>query len=174
MKSFAFASTLPASFLAEMSGAALAVRYGWYFLLVALGLFFIALTGRRAARGATREVVLEKCRALVKALDGAPAAPEKKKGGIAVQARTAKLRKAAEEAMWRASRLVDERKDLVFDPIAAELDEIADLLAAGEAGTAEDAEAAVKEASERAKAVLKKAEAAMSAEKGAEEAPKKG
>ena len=79
MKSFAFASTLPASFLAEMSGAALAVRYGWYFLLVALGLFFIALTGRRAARGATREVVLEKCRALVKALDGARAAPEKKK-----------------------------------------------------------------------------------------------
>lgn len=116
-------------------GAGLAVRYGWYLAVIVSGLLLLALVKRKERKTLTPERVKQRCIILKRRLEETLSAAERSRNGFLTQARTGKLRSAAEEAMWSALRLVEERKDSVFDGVAGELDGIADLLS----GAAEDA-----------------------------------
>lgn len=169
-------SYLYRAFLSEEFGT-LAVRYLWYFLLIGLGIFFLALVRRKTSRGLTKGRVKEKCLLLRKLLEETLEAEGRKIGKSAGHkasvnpARMAKLRGAAEEAMWTASRLVDERRDLVFDGIAGSLNEIADLLAEAESAFADgsETEKSLREALRATDSVVEKIDAAMAAAKDTDE-----
>lgn len=150
------------------AGGVLVVEYLFYLLVIAGGIFFLALFKKKTSRGLTYETVRKKCEKLKNLLEETLVPQGKKKRKSAGNpARMAILRSAAEEAMWSASRLVDERKDLLFDGIADSLDKIADLLASEENAFAgeEEAEKVVKEALDATEAVLRKIEATIPAEK---------
>lgn len=73
------------------------------------------------------------------------------------QTKLMKLRSMAEESMWSAARLVEERKDLVFDGVVSNLDEIANLLA----DCADNAFAEREENEKNVRAALKKTEGVL-------------
>ena len=146
------------------SGGILAVQYLFYFLIIILGIVFLTLFRRRVSRGLTCAAVKEKCLTLKKLLEETlDSSGRKKKKSVKNPARMAILRSAAEEAMWSASRLVDERRNLLFDGITENLDQIANLFAAAEGTFAseEETEKIVREALEKTEAVLAKIDAAM-------------
>ena len=113
-------------------GIQLAIQYGWYLILIVAGILLLALVRRRAKKNLTPEAVKQNCISLQKRLEDTLKEDEKEKSGrsgMFSQTKLMKLRSMAEESMWSAARLVEERKDLVFDGVVSSLDEIANLLA---------------------------------------------
>lgn len=142
------------------NGILLAIQYGWYLLLIVAGILLLALVKRRAKRTLTPETVKQNCLSLKKRLEDTLKEEEKDKigrNGMFSQAKLMKLCSAAEEAMWSATRLVEERKDLVFDGVVGKLDEIANLLA----DCADNAFAEREESEKSVRAALQKTEAVL-------------
>lgn len=65
---------------------------------------------------------------LAKKLEETLSEDKKAKKNILNSTKILKLRSLAEDAMWNALRLVDERKDMVFESVANGLDGVANLL----------------------------------------------
>ena len=94
---------------------------------------------------------------------------DKSRNGLFNQAKVAKLRSLAEEAMWNALRLVDERKDMVFEGVANGLDAIANLLSelSDDAfADAEETERYVREALEKTQKIIGQVDDIIAARKG--------
>lgn len=150
----------------------LLIRYGWYLLIIFLGLLFLGLLKRRSRRSLTAEAVRRNCLLLKKRLEEMLSGESKGRRGSRAafgQAKLIKLRSAAEEAVWSATRMVGEGKELVFDGIAESLDELASLLS----GAAEDAfadraeiEAVLRSAAEKLNGVIRQIDAVIESRKG--------
>ena len=94
---------------------------------------------------------------------------DKSRNGLFNQAKVAKLRSLAEEAMWNALRLVDERKDMVFEGVASGLDAIANLLSelSDDAfADAEETERYVRVALEKTQKIIGQVDDIIAARKG--------
>ncbi len=150
----------------------LAIQYGWYLIVIIAGLLLLAFVRKKSKKTLTPEAVRQNCAALKKRLEDMLSEERKSKNGIFNQAKMMKLCSSAEEAMWSASRLVDERKDLVFDGVAGNLDGVANLLSEASANTfAENAETAahVREALEQVERIIVQIDEIISSRKRKEE-----
>ena len=106
----------------------LAIQYGWYFVIIVVGVLLLALVKRKAKKNLTPEAVRQRCAVLAKKLEETLSEDKKAKKNILNSTKILKLRSLAEDAMWNALRLVDERKDMVFENVANGLDGVANLL----------------------------------------------
>jgi hypothetical protein len=88
----------------------------------------LALVKRKAKKNLTPEAVRQRCAVLAKKLEETLSEDKKAKKNILNSTKILKLRSLAEDAMWNALRLVDERKDMVFENVANGLDGVANLL----------------------------------------------
>ena len=145
----------------------LAIQYGWYILLIVAGL--LLLVKRKSRKNLTPSAVRQSCLTLKKKLEVVLDERDKSRNGLFNQAKVAKLRSLAEEAMWNALRLVDERKDMVFEGVASGLDAIANLLSelSDDAfADAEETERYVREALEKTQKIIGQVDDIIAARKG--------
>ena len=146
----------------------LAIQYGWYILLIVAGLL-LAFVKRKSRKNLTPSAVRQSCLPLKKKLEVVLDERDKSRNGLFNQAKVAKLRSLAEEAMWNALRLVDERKDMVFEGVASGLDAIANLLSelSDDAfADAEETERYVREALEKTQKIIGQVDDIIAARKG--------
>lgn len=151
------------------NGFRLAIQYGWYILLIVAGLLLLAFVKRKSKKNLTPSAVKQSCLLLKKKLEAVLCEKDKNRNGLFNQAKVAKLRSLAEEAMWNALRLVDERKDMAFEGVASGLDGIANLLSelSDDAfADAEETERYVREALERTQKIIGQIDDIVSARKG--------
>ena len=147
----------------------LAIQYGWYILLIVAGLLLLAFVKRKSRKNLTPSAGRESCLTLKKKLEVVLDERDKSRNGLFNQAKVAKLRSLAEEAMWNALRLVDERKDMVFEGVASGLDAIANLLSelSDDAfADAEETERYVREALEKTQKIIGQVDDIIAARKG--------
>ena len=147
----------------------LAIQYGWYILLIVAGLLLLAFVKRKSRKNLTPSAARQSCLTLKKKLEDVLDERDKSRNGLFNQAKVAKLRSLAEEAMWNALRLVDERKDMVFEGVASGLDAIANLLSelSDDAfADAEETERYVREALEKTQKIIGQVDDIIAARKG--------
>ena len=105
-----------------------AVRLAIQYVIIVVGVLLLALVKRKAKKNLTPEAVRQRCAVLAKKLEETLSEDKKAKKNILNSTKILKLRSLAEDAMWNALRLVDERKDMVFENVANGLDGVANLL----------------------------------------------
>ena len=111
------------SLLAATGDLTVLIAYAFYAIVIFVGLALIGVFKKREKRLLTAETVKKRCGAAAKF---ATQLIEHKAGVLMLPtARLARLSSMISDAEWLALRLVEEKKDIVFDGIAKDLDSLA-------------------------------------------------
>lgn len=95
----------------------LAIQYGWYILLIVAGLLLLAFVKRKSRKNLTPSAVRQSCLTLKKKLEVVLDERDKSRNGLFNQAKVAKLRSLAEEAMWNALRARSTNEKIWFSKV---------------------------------------------------------